>query len=276
MRSGRALVSRAALGAMTDTVAHHSAGCTGGVDRAVEVVGVDVDGVVAAAVDGVTGMKRSALDEAFSDVRSFDDAMGEYQSTRDARVLPMYEFTCQLATLEPPPPETQQLLAAMRGNQEAMDGFVRTTAGVTSPAEFFSAENVSRIFAVAAWFWPAPTAPLLLALTASFIAACVWLAFDPAALREFISENGPVIAVSVVALSFPAAVLGLKRTALAGWMLVALGALPLLITVIGRSGPVTSLAAASVVPLIAGIAYLVSARMAPGSTTAGSQRAAAA
>ncbi len=132
------------------------------------------------------------------------------------------------------------------------------------------------ILAVAAWFWPAPTAPLLLALTASFIAACVWLAFDPAALREFISENGPVIAVSVVALSFPAAVLGLKRTALAGWMLVALGALPLLITVIGRSGPVASLAAASVVPLIAGIGYLVSVRMASGSTTPGHERAAAA
>lgn len=132
------------------------------------------------------------------------------------------------------------------------------------------------ILAVAAWFWPAPTAPLLLALTASFIAACVWLAFDPAALRAFISENGPVIAVSVVALSFPAAVLGLKRTALAGWMLVALGALPLLITFIGRSGPVASLAAASVVPLIAGIAYLVSVRMASGSTTPGHERATAA
>ena len=36
-----------------------------------------------------------------------------------------------------------------------------------------------------------PTAPLLLALASAFIAACVWLAFDPAALREFISENGP-------------------------------------------------------------------------------------
>ena len=132
------------------------------------------------------------------------------------------------------------------------------------------------ILSVAAWFWPAPTAPLLLALTASFIAACVWLAFDPAALRAFISENGPIIAVSVVALSFPAAVLGLKRAALAGWMLVALGALPLLITVIGRSGPVASLAAASVVPLIAGIAYLVSVRMASGSTTPGHERAAAA
>ena len=132
------------------------------------------------------------------------------------------------------------------------------------------------VLAVAAWFWPAPTAPLLLALASAFIAACVWLAFDPAALREFISENGPVIAVSVVALAFPAAVLGLQRAALAGWLLVALGVLPLLITVIGRSGGVSSLAAASVVPLIAGISYLVSARMASGSTSPGNQRAAAA
>lgn len=132
------------------------------------------------------------------------------------------------------------------------------------------------VLAVAAWFWPAPTAPLLLALASAFIAACVWLAFDPAALREFISENGPVIAVSVVALAFPAAVLGLQRAALAGWLLVGLGVLPLLITVIGRSGGVSSLAAASVVPLIAGISYLVSARMAIGSTSPGNQRAAAA
>ena len=132
------------------------------------------------------------------------------------------------------------------------------------------------ILAAAAWFWPAPTAPLLLALASAFIAACVWLAFDPSALREFISENGPVIAVSIVALSFPAAVLGLKRTALAGWLLVALGVLPLLITIIGRSGPITSLTAASVVPLICGIVYLVSVRMAGGSPASGNPRAAAA
>ena len=67
------------------------------------------------------------------------------------------------------------------------------------------------ILAVSAWFWPAATAPLLLALASAFIAACVWLAFDPAALRAFLSDNGPVIAVSVVALAFPAAILGLKR-----------------------------------------------------------------
>ena len=89
----------------------------------------------------------TALDESFSGARPFDDAMGDYQTTRDEHVLPMYEFTCQLATLEPPPPEMQQLLGAVHGNQEAMDGFARVNAGVTSPAEFFSEENVGRIFA---------------------------------------------------------------------------------------------------------------------------------
>ena len=48
--------------------------------------------------------------------------MGEYQTTRDAHVLPMYEFTCQFATLEAPPPEMQQLLGAMHGNQDAWTG----------------------------------------------------------------------------------------------------------------------------------------------------------
>ena len=70
-----------------------------------------------------------------------------YQATRDQQVLPMYEFTTQLATLEPPPPELQHLLGAVHGNQEAMDGFARVNAGVTSPAEFFSEENVGRILA---------------------------------------------------------------------------------------------------------------------------------
>ena len=87
----------------------------------------------------------TALDESFSGTSSFDVALGRYQATRDSQVLPMYEFTTQLATLEPPPPELQQLLGAVHGNQDAMDQFARVMAGVTSPAEFFSEENVGRI-----------------------------------------------------------------------------------------------------------------------------------
>ena len=73
--------------------------------------------------------------------------MDRYQAARDRQVLPMYELTTELATLEPPPPDLQHLLAAVHGNQEAMDGFARVIAGVTSPAEFFSEENVGRILA---------------------------------------------------------------------------------------------------------------------------------
>jgi flavin-dependent dehydrogenase len=41
-----------------------------------------------------------ALDKSFSGARPFLDAMAEYHRMRDARVKPMYEFTCQLATLD--------------------------------------------------------------------------------------------------------------------------------------------------------------------------------
>jgi len=87
----------------------------------------------------------NALDESFSGARSFEAAMRTYQSTRDEQVLATFEFTCQFASLTPPTPEQQQLFAAVHGNQAAMDGFARVFAGVTSPAEFFSEENVGRI-----------------------------------------------------------------------------------------------------------------------------------
>jgi flavin-dependent dehydrogenase len=94
-------------------------------------------------------MCATALDEAFTDTRVFDDAMSDYQRARDAKVLPFYDFTTQLATLEPPPPEMQQLLGAVHGNPEAMDGFVSMVAGTLSPAEFFDPANIGRIMSAA-------------------------------------------------------------------------------------------------------------------------------
>ena len=91
----------------------------------------------------------NALDASFSGSSTFDEAMTTYQTTRDKASFAIYEFTAQVAALEPPTPELQQLMAAIHGNQEAMNGFVRVVAGVVSPAEFFSEENVGRIFAAA-------------------------------------------------------------------------------------------------------------------------------
>jgi flavin-dependent dehydrogenase len=92
----------------------------------------------------------TALDDALEGRRSFESAFGEYQRRRDEQVLPMYEFTAELAALTPLPLEMEQLLGAVSRSQESMDGFARVAAGVTSPAEFFSDENAQHILAAAA------------------------------------------------------------------------------------------------------------------------------
>ena len=92
----------------------------------------------------------TALDEWLLGVRAFDEAMADYQRTRDTEAMPMYEFTTQLATFDPPPLEMQQLLGAAASNQEAMDGFVSVMANTMPVPEFFSEANVGRIMAGAA------------------------------------------------------------------------------------------------------------------------------
>ena len=89
----------------------------------------------------------SGLAAAWADERTYDDAMATYQADRDAAVLPMYGFTTQLATLEPPPPELQELLGAIAGNQPAMDAFVSLNAGTMSPDEFFDPDHLARVLA---------------------------------------------------------------------------------------------------------------------------------
>jgi 2-polyprenyl-6-methoxyphenol hydroxylase-like FAD-dependent oxidoreductase len=78
----------------------------------------------------------TALDQSFSGSRPFDDAMHDYQRERDDHAMQMYEFTCHLATLEPPPPEMQHMLGAIQGNHAAMDAFAQMNAGTITPAEF--------------------------------------------------------------------------------------------------------------------------------------------
>jgi 2-polyprenyl-6-methoxyphenol hydroxylase-like FAD-dependent oxidoreductase len=71
----------------------------------------------------------AALDDGWSGRHPLAEALADSQSTRDQRVKPMYDFTCQLATLEPPPPHMQQLFAALHGNQEATNRFYSAITG---------------------------------------------------------------------------------------------------------------------------------------------------
>jgi hypothetical protein len=84
-----------------------------------------------------------------SGARPFDEAMRDYQRDRDERARPIYDFTCQVAMLAPPSSQMQQLLGAIHGNQEAMDGYVQMYAGTISPEAFLSPENVGKLIAAA-------------------------------------------------------------------------------------------------------------------------------
>jgi 2-polyprenyl-6-methoxyphenol hydroxylase-like FAD-dependent oxidoreductase len=90
------------------------------------------------------------LDASFAGSSSYEAAMAGYQAARDEAVMPMYEMTFGFATLEPPPPDMQQILGAAHGNQDAMDAFVSMQAGTMPIPEFFSPDNIGRIMAAAA------------------------------------------------------------------------------------------------------------------------------
>ena len=90
-----------------------------------------------------------ALHDWLSGARPFNEAMSAYQQARDAESLPMYELTCNLATLDAPPPEFQALLAAVARQPAAQDQFASLMAGTLPVPAFFSPDNVNRIFASA-------------------------------------------------------------------------------------------------------------------------------
>jgi len=91
-----------------------------------------------------------AVDAGLSGKRPVEEAMAEYEQRRNEAALPLYEFTCQLATLEPPPPEMQQLFAALRHDREQTNRFFGAMAGTVPIAEFFAPENLGRIIGAGA------------------------------------------------------------------------------------------------------------------------------
>jgi 2-polyprenyl-6-methoxyphenol hydroxylase-like FAD-dependent oxidoreductase len=90
-----------------------------------------------------------AIDAGFAQAKPLESALAEYEQRRNTVTQALYEFTCQLATLEPPAPELQQLFAALPGNQPEIDRLFGTFAGTVSIPEYFAPENVQRIVGAA-------------------------------------------------------------------------------------------------------------------------------
>ncbi len=91
-----------------------------------------------------------AIDAGFSGQRLLEEALADYERRRNEVALPIYEFTHQLATLSPPPPEMQQLFAALHHDQEQTNRFFGALVGTVPIPEFFAPENLGRIMGAAA------------------------------------------------------------------------------------------------------------------------------
>jgi 2-polyprenyl-6-methoxyphenol hydroxylase-like FAD-dependent oxidoreductase len=91
-----------------------------------------------------------AIDAGLSGRVDLERALGAVEAARNERVRPMYEFTAQLAALEPPPPPMQELFAALRTNQEATNAFLSAITGAAPVGAFLSPENLSRVIGAAA------------------------------------------------------------------------------------------------------------------------------
>jgi len=95
--------------------------------------------------EGITDAFRDAelladaIDAGFSGRAALDDALAGYERERDARIRPLYELTYELAALQPPSPEQQELFAALRDDQRTADRFFGTIAGTVPVDEFFGA-----------------------------------------------------------------------------------------------------------------------------------------
>jgi hypothetical protein len=128
--------------------------------------------------------------------------------------------------------------------------------------------------AALAWYRPDFAIRLFAVLIAAVIGVSIWFALDPEGWRAFEDRNGPIRGIVVFALSAVITLVGLKRTAVAGAMLLILGVAPMVISSFGSHLGFVSMAVVSAPTFVAGVLYLLSAAMTsrsapPGSTDAG-------
>jgi 2-polyprenyl-6-methoxyphenol hydroxylase-like FAD-dependent oxidoreductase len=89
----------------------------------------------------------SALDSSFSGAQPLETTLASYEAARNRAVMPMYNYTYDMACLTPAPPEFIALIAAVARTPREIPRLLGTFAGTVSIPEFFSPENAARIIA---------------------------------------------------------------------------------------------------------------------------------
>jgi hypothetical protein len=116
--------------------------------------------------------------------------------------------------------------------------------------------------AALSWLRPGWAIYVFAALTAAVIGVSIWFALNPEGWRSFEDRHGPIRAVLTFVLVTALALLGLKRTAAAGILLLAVGIIPVAVSSLGSFLGFASLSVVSAAPVITGVLYLVSAHLA--------------
>lgn len=108
------------------------------------------------------------------------------------------------------------------------------------------------VLAALAWYRPGWAVPVCIVVTGALIGISIWFTVSP-------RGKGPTEAILTFALAAAIAVLGLKRTGVAGVLLLVVGIVPFAVYSLGRGHGPNSLAAVSFAPAITGVLYLLSA-----------------
>ena len=85
-----------------------------------------------------------AVDRGLGD-GAIDEHLRDYAKRRDQKLMPMFDFTVQMAGLEPPPPDLAAVLEALQDQPEHTSRFLGVLAATVPVTEFMAPENLERI-----------------------------------------------------------------------------------------------------------------------------------
>lgn len=120
------------------------------------------------------------------------------------------------------------------------------------------------VLALLAWFRPDWAVRVLCVASVAVVGSSAWYAADPGGWRQFEDVHGPVRAIVSFVCIAALAILGLRRTAVAGWLLLLVTASPL-IAFVGAGHGVAAWAVFLVGSpgLLAGLLFVASSRLSP-------------
>ena len=86
-----------------------------------------------------------AVDAGFSGRQSPEAALSDYEQQRNAASKPSYDFTLDIARMNPPAVEQIELFKALEHNPTATSQFLGMMTGVVKPTDFFNPQNLFQV-----------------------------------------------------------------------------------------------------------------------------------